>query len=87
MAIDCSLGVDPADALQAANIEGIYSNQGPGVRGFDVALTELWIETFEEADLFVSELDGSFASMLLEAQKAIMFGKEVVSLPNATDAA
>ncbi len=72
MAIDGSLGIDASDALEIADVEGVDGHQCPGKRSFDVALAELGFKAFEECDLMVIELKGALASVLFEAQKALM---------------
>lgn len=74
VAVDGGLGIDAPDALEIADVEGVDSHQSPGMRSFDVALTELRLKALEERDLMVIELEGAFSSVLFEAQKALVLG-------------
>jgi hypothetical protein len=87
VAVDGGLGVDAADSLEMADVEGVDGKQRAAVRGIDVAFAELGIEALQEADLFVGELDGALAGVFFEAQESLVFGEEVVAFPDAADAA
>ena len=86
VAVDGGLGVDASDALEMSDVEGVDGKQRAGVGGIDVTFAELGIEAFKESDLLVGELDGSLARVLLEADEALVFGEEVVTFPDASDA-
>ena len=87
MAVDGGLGVDAPDALEMADMESVHGEQRAGVWGVDVALAELGVEAFQQPDLFVGELDGAFAGVLLEAKESVVFGEQVVAFPDAPDPA
>lgn len=76
MAIDSGLSIDASDPFETADMEGVDSHQSPGKRGFDVALSKLRFEAFEESNLMVVELKGAFPGMLFEAQEKLVLGKE-----------
>ncbi len=83
MAVDGGLGVNAPHALQVSHEEGVHGEERPAVRGLDVAFAELRVEAFEHADLLVGELDGALADMLLKAQQALVFGEQLVAIPDA----
>jgi len=87
VAVDGGLGVDAADAFEVADVEGVHGEQRAGVRSLDVAVAELRIEAFEQADLLIGELDRAFAGVLFEAQQALVLGEQIVAFPDAADAA
>ena len=49
-----------------------------------LAFAELGAEALEQANLLVIELNGLLPVSFLEAQQAVMFGEQIVTLPHAT---
>lgn len=70
MTVDGGLQVDPADALERADAEGVDGDQGSRMRGFAVALAEFGREAPEETDLLLRELDFPLGRGLLQPTRA-----------------
>ena len=51
-----------------------------------MSITKLRAETFEESNLFIGELNPTPLDMLLQAQKPLMFGQQLMTAPNTTHA-
>lgn len=68
------------------NKEGIYCEQRTGMRGFDVSFAELGAEAFKESNLLVGEFDVLPLNVFFEAKKTLMFGEEVMTFPDSTNA-
>lgn len=58
-----------------------------GIFGFDVPVTELRAEAFQELYLARSEFDLLLLQRLFQLQEAVKLGVEVVACPDAADAA
>ncbi len=52
-----------------------------------MAFAELGLKAFEQADLLVGELDGVLPGVLFEAEEPLVFGQEIMTFPDAADAA
>jgi len=60
-------------------------HQAAGAVGDDVTVTELGAEALQQADLIVVELDLALADVLLEPEKPLVPGRQLVTSPNACD--
>lgn len=74
MAVDSGLRIDASNALKIADMESVDCHERSRKRRFNVALAELGFKAFEEGDLMLIELEGAFASVLFEPQKALVLG-------------
>ena len=70
MAIDNGLEIDSADTFKGSDEEGVNGDQFACMLGFDMAFAELRAEPFQQADLFVRELDSLFVDSVFQPKKA-----------------
>jgi hypothetical protein len=81
------LQVHLAHSLERADEEGVDRHQFSGVVNLYLTLAELGTEALEQANLLVIELNRLFPVSFLEAQQAVVFGEQIVTLPHATHTA
>lgn len=87
VAVDRSLQVDPANAVQHAHEERVDRDQGAGVRRLNVALQELRREALQQPDLLVAERGLLLRRRLLQAQQALVLGQQPVAVPDPAHSA
>ena len=75
MAIEHRLQIDPANALQRADEEGVHGDKFPGLGGLDMSLSEFGTEALEQADLRVAELEATLGHHFLQAQEPLVLGQ------------
>ncbi len=63
------------------------ATSSPGVVDFYLAFSELGTEALKQANLLVVELNDLFPVGFLEAQQAVVFGEQIVTLPHTTHTA
>ena len=83
MAVDGSLQMDLANALEGADEEGVERFQPAGVWGLDVALAEFQGEALEQPDLLLAEPQLSFGGTLFQAQQALLLSHRAMALPDS----
>ena len=86
VAVEHGLHVDAADALEGADGEGVHADQLACKIGLDMAITVFRVESLEEPDLVLGELDEVALVLLFKPKEPLMAGKQVVTRPNASDA-
>ncbi len=72
MAVDDALQIDPPDALQRADEEGIDCNQSTRVRGFDVPFPKLRREPLQQPGLLFRKLHLALGGLLFQPQQALV---------------
>ena len=87
MAVGGGLQIDLPDAVERADEEGVYGDEGAFMRGLDVAFAELGREVFEEANLFFGEFDLAFSGWFSGPQQSLVLGQQTVAPPEAALAA
>ncbi|MNG83050.1 hypothetical protein D3C71_733360 [compost metagenome] len=87
IAVQHGLQIHLAHPLECADKEGVDRHQFSGVVDFYLAFAKLGAEALEQANLLVIELNGLLPVGFLEAQQAVVFGEQIVTLPHATHAA
>jgi hypothetical protein len=78
--VDHGVQVDPADALQGADHEGIRGQELTRPLAFDMALAEAGIELLEEGRLLRGQLDRLIGVRALQRQPALVAGAQAWSL-------
>src|SRR5512146_1835442 len=68
IAVDNRLQIHLADTLQGADKERIHGHQITRMPGFDMSLSKLRAETFQESDLIVGELERLLFDASFQAQ-------------------
>ena len=83
--IDHSVQVDPADALQGADHEGIRGQELTRPLALDMALLEAGIELLEERRLLRGQLDRLVGVLALQRQPALVAGAEALVVEDLLD--
>ncbi len=73
--------------LERTYEEGVDRHQFSGLVNLYLVFSELGAEALEQANFLVIELNRLFPVGFLEAQQAVVFGEQVVTLPHATHTA
>jgi hypothetical protein len=74
-AVNGGLQIDPADALQDADKEGVAGEQGASVRRLDMALAIFRAEPLQELNLLTGQAELAVGGGLLQPQQPIMLGQ------------
>ena len=75
VAVDGGVQIDLAEALQDADEEGVYGNQGTCVRRLDMTLAVFRAEPLEQFDLLIGQAEFALGRGLLQPQQPIVLGQ------------
>ncbi|MNJ27935.1 hypothetical protein D3C77_224570 [compost metagenome] len=87
VAVQHGLQIYLANPFERTDEEGVDRHQFSGAVNLYLAFSELGAEALEQANVLVIELNRLFPVGFLEAQQAVVFGEQVVTLPHATHTA
>lgn len=87
VAVEYSLEIDLADALERTDEERVDRDEFAGVVHLDLTLAELGAEAFKQSHLLIGQLEGGFAMRLFEPQQAVVLREQIVPAPDAAHAA
>ena len=86
VAIEHGLHVNPADAFERADREGVHTDQLASEIGLDMAIPVFGVESFQKPDLVLGKFDEGLLMGFLEPQESLMAGQHVMPRPDAADA-